>query len=209
MEAFLHELLPRLFPKDCLSFQVHAFQCKPDMLGNLQARLKGYAHWLPDYMRIVVVVDCDDDDGNKLKQQLESAATAAGLRTRSGAKGTPWQVVNRIAIEELEAWYFGDWKAVRSAYPKVSPTVPNQAKYRDPDEIKGGTWEAFERLLKKRLLQKRAKQGRNSAYHCRSHQPGLQSLSQLCKIPRCSHRGDGIMCGFLDTANTGEPPDYE
>ena len=150
MEAFLYELLPRLFPEDCPSFRVHAFQGKTDMLDNLQARLKGYAHWPSNYGRIAVVVDCDDDDCNKLKQQLESAATAAELRTRSEAKGTPWQVVNRIAIEELEAWYFGDWEAVRCAYPKVSPTVPAQAKYRDPDAIKGGTWEAFERLLKKK-----------------------------------------------------------
>ena len=150
MEAFLHELLPRLFPADCPSFQVHAFRSKTKMLDKLQTRLKGYASWLPNYMRIVVVVDCDDDDCHKLKQQLESAATIAGLRTRSGGRGTPWQVVNRIAIEELEAWYFGDWEAVRCAYPKVSPTVPKQAKYRDPDAIKGGTWEAFERLLKQK-----------------------------------------------------------
>ena len=147
MEAFLHELLPRLFPKDCPFFQIRVFQGKSDLLNKLQARLKGYAHWPSNYGRIVVVVDCDDDDCHKLKQQLESAATAAGLRTRSGAGGASWQVVNRIAIEELEAWYFGDWEAVRGAYPKVSPTVPNQAKYRDPDAIKGGTWEAFERLL--------------------------------------------------------------
>ena len=41
MEAFLHELLPRLFPEDCPSFRVHAFQGKTNMLDNLQARLKG------------------------------------------------------------------------------------------------------------------------------------------------------------------------
>ena len=145
MEAFLHVLLPSLFPE--ASFQVHAFQGKPDMLDNLQARLKGYSYWPSNYGRIVVAVDCDDDDCHELKQQLEKAATAAGLRTRSGARETPWQVVNRIAIEELEAWYFGDWKAVKSAYPRGSPTVPNRAPYRNPDDIKGGTWEAFERIL--------------------------------------------------------------
>lgn len=150
MEAFLHGLLPRLFPADCTTFRVHAFQGKPDLLDKLQARLKGYASWLPNYGRIVVVVDCDNDDCHKLKQRLERAATTAGLRTRSGTGGISWQVVNRIAIEELEAWYFGDWEAVRGAYPKVSPTVPNQAKYRDPDAIKGGTWEAFERILKQK-----------------------------------------------------------
>jgi hypothetical protein len=49
----------------------------------------------------------------------------------------------------LEAWYFGDWKAVRTAYPGVSSTVPKQARYRDSDAIRGGTWEAFERILQK------------------------------------------------------------
>jgi hypothetical protein len=58
-------------------------------------------------------------------------------------------VLNRIAIEELEAWYFGDWTAVREVYPKLPATVPNRAKYRDSDRISGGTWEAFERLCQK------------------------------------------------------------
>lgn len=49
-----------------------------------------------------------------------------GLRT--GAGGAPWQLVNRIAIEELEAWYFGDWEAVRTAYPRIPSTIPNQQK---------------------------------------------------------------------------------
>ena len=57
--------------------------------------------------------------------------------------------VTRIAIEELEAWYFGDWQAVCSAYPSASPSTPRQANYRNPDAIKGGTWEAFERVLKR------------------------------------------------------------
>ncbi len=67
MEAFLSVLLPRLF-SDC-TFRVHAFQGKTDMLGKLQARLKGYAHWPSNYGHIVVVVDCDDDNCHRLKQQ--------------------------------------------------------------------------------------------------------------------------------------------
>jgi hypothetical protein len=58
-------------------------------------------------------------------------------------------VVTRLAIEELEAWYFGDWEAVRAAYPRLPATIPAQAKYRDPDAIVGGTWEALERILQK------------------------------------------------------------
>jgi hypothetical protein len=55
--------------------------------------------------------------------------------------------VNRIAVEELEAWFFGDWKAVRAAYPRLPATIPAQQEYRDPDAIRGGTWERFEGVL--------------------------------------------------------------
>ena len=114
MEAFLGVLLPRLFPDS--TFGLRVFRGKKDMLGKLEARLKGYANWPSDYGHIVVVVDRDDDDYHDLKQRLEEAAAKAGLRTRSSQKAS-WQVVNRIVIEELEAWYFGDWEAVRCAYP--------------------------------------------------------------------------------------------
>jgi hypothetical protein len=96
-----------------------------------------------------VVVDRDDDDCRALKAKLEAMAKSARLRTRSNVEKQPWQLVTRIAIEELEAWYFGDWAAVCAAYPKVSARVVSQAGYRDPDRIAGGTWEAFERVLKK------------------------------------------------------------
>lgn len=147
MEAFLRGLVPRLLPPD-RTFQVHPFQGKQDLLGRLEARLRGYAAWLPAEWRIVVVVDRDDDDCRQLKQQLEQIADNAKLRTRSRS-ATSWQLVNRIAIEELEAWYFGDWDAVCAVYPRLSRTVPQQSRYRRPDAIAGGTWEAFERLLQR------------------------------------------------------------
>jgi hypothetical protein len=128
MEAFLRELLPRLLG-DEVSFAVYPYQCKDALLSKLPARLDGYAKWLPETWRIM--------------------ASDAGLRTRTAGAGEQWQVVNRIAIEELEAWYFGDWEAVRAAYLRVQQTVPSQPKYRDPDAIARGTWEAFERVLQK------------------------------------------------------------
>jgi hypothetical protein len=148
MEAFLRAMLPRILPQGC-AFQIHPFQGKDDLLGKLESRLRGYAAWLPEDWRIVVVVDRDDEDCHALKQRLEAIAVSAGLRTRSQAGARAWQLVNRIAIEELEAWYFGDWKAVRSAYPRVSQAVIRRKGLRTPDAIPGGTWEAFERILKK------------------------------------------------------------
>lgn len=146
MEAFLQPLLARLLPAGC-AFEVHAFQGKHDLLRKLPARLRGYRHWLPIEWRLVVLVDRDDDDCRELKTKLDQIATGAELLSRTHAGDRPWQVVNRLVIEELEAWYFGDWEAVRRAYPRVSRTVTRQRRYRDPDAIRGGTWEAFERVL--------------------------------------------------------------
>ena len=148
MEAFLQGLLPRVLPQGC-AFEFRVFQGKQDLLRKLENRLRGYGH-LPAECRLVVVVDRDNDDCHALKTRLERAMANAGLLTRSRSRSGSWQVVNRIAIEELEAWYFGDWEAVRQAYPRVAPNVPKQARYRNPDAIRGGAWEAFERILKSR-----------------------------------------------------------
>jgi len=143
MEAFLREMLPRILGD--VPFAIHAFQCKTELLNRLPDRLRGYANWLPENYRVVVVVDCDNDDCRELKQRLEQCAIKVGLATRSSRKQDHFTVINRIVVEELESWYFGDWQAVHAAYPRVSPTAPPKA--RDPDSITGGTWEAFQQVL--------------------------------------------------------------
>ena len=148
MEAALGQLLPRLLGD--IDFQIICFQCKADLLKNAPDRLKGYAAWLPEDWRILVLVDRDDDECVVLKAELEKMAAAAGLWTKTAAgRGQRFQVVNRIVIEELEAWFFGDWDAVQVAYPRVPANIPRQAGFRDPDAIAGGTWEAMERVLRK------------------------------------------------------------
>jgi len=148
MEAALELLLPKLLGD--VEFQIIRFQCKDDLLKRTPERLKGYSSWLPEGWRILILVDRDDDDCAALKAELENMATAAGLLTKTNAgHGQRFQVINRIAIEELEAWFFGDWVAVQAAYPRVPATIPQKAGFRDPDAIAGGTWEAMERVLKK------------------------------------------------------------
>lgn len=147
MEAALRIMLPKILGDR--SFEIHPYQCKNDLLKRLPERLLGYAKWIPQNWGIVVVVDRDDDDCKMLKARLERIAAEACLPTRSVAGGRPYSLVNRIAIEELEAWYFGDWEAVLAAYPRVPSDVPTKAPFRDPDAIKGGTWEAFERILQR------------------------------------------------------------
>ena len=146
-EAALVGLLPKLLgPR--VSWQIHAHQGKTDLMTKLPGRLKGYAHWLPVDWHIVVLIDEDRQDCRQLKQQMEDAARAAGLRTRSTRRGSQrFHVVNRIAVEELEAWFFGDVPALCAAYPGVPDTLENKRGFRDSDAITGGTWEALERVL--------------------------------------------------------------
>lgn len=150
MEEFLRGLLPRILGST--SFEVYPSQCKDDLLVRLPERFAGYKRWLPASWRIVVVVDRDDGDCHMLKKRLEQMARDAGLLTHTtarAAKKRGFAVVNRIAIEELEAWYFGDWQAVRRAFPRAPASAPMKVAYRDPDGIRGGTWEAFERIMQK------------------------------------------------------------
>ena len=148
MKVALEVLLPKIL--GTIEFQIIRFQCKDELLKNAPDRLRGYAKWLPEDYRILVVVDRDGDDCVQLKNKLESFAHSAGLRTKSAVDvGQAFHVVNRIIIEELESWFFGDWAAVQAAYPRVSASVPNRRGLRDPDAITGGTWEALERELKR------------------------------------------------------------
>jgi hypothetical protein len=145
-EAALQILLPKI---GVVSFAIHAHQGKSDLLAKLPARLKGYRRWLPKDGRIVVLLDEDRQDCRKVKQKLEAAAASAGLATKSSRRRGPFQVVNRLAVEELEAWFFGDIQALAAAYPGVPPTLASKAPYREPDQIKGGTCEALERVLRR------------------------------------------------------------
>jgi hypothetical protein len=96
-----------------------------------------------------VLVDRDADDCEVLKTELEKTAREAGLITRTAAgPGRSFQVVNRLAIQELEAWFFGDVGALVQAYPGVPATLAKKASYRDPDSIPH-TWERLEQVLQR------------------------------------------------------------
>lgn len=148
-EAALSNILPKVF-EPTTSFAIHPYQGKQDLLKKLPSRLRGYKAWLPRDWRIVVLIDADDEDCRRLKGRLEDIAQNSNLLTKSVTRNSPnFQVLNRLAIEELEAWFFGDIEALNAAHPRISLNLGNKAKYRDPDAITGGTWEALERELKR------------------------------------------------------------
>ena len=145
-EEALRHILPKILSPDVICI-FHAFEGKDDLLEELPKLLKGH-QWIPDDWRIVVLIDEDRKDCHELKTYLEKAAREAGFVTKSSAiPNEDFQVVNRIAIEELEAWFFGDIEAMHAAYPRISRNLHAKAKYRNPDAIKGGTYETLERLL--------------------------------------------------------------
>lgn len=149
METALAVLVPRILDPTPI-FRIHPHQGKPDLLQKLPGRLRGYRPWLPTDCGIVVVMDEDRADCRGLKRGLEQHARAAGFRTSSQpGRGGRFQVLNWLAIEELEAWYFGDPRAIAAAYPGVPETLGKKAGFRNPDAIRGGTWEALERVLQR------------------------------------------------------------
>ncbi len=98
-----------------------------------------------------MLVDEDRQDCLELKARLEKAADDAGLVTKTRASGgAGFQVLNRISIEELEAWFFGDVEALHGAYPKIPLSLATRSKYHNPDAIQGGTWEELEKELQRK-----------------------------------------------------------
>jgi hypothetical protein len=136
MEVLLEALLPQVVPGH--TFGIHVHQGKSDLLSKVEQRLRAYARMTWHDLRVVIVVDRDSDDCVVLKERLTDACEVSGC-----------EALCRIAVEELEAWFFGDIPALQSAYPGVPATLGSKAKFRDPDAITGGTWEALERVLRR------------------------------------------------------------
>ncbi|WP_410618939.1 DUF4276 family protein [Amycolatopsis sp. cmx-8-4] len=140
----LDHLVPKIVPD--VDFEVIEFRGKTTMLKELPRRFAGYAarvQW--ERVKVVVVVDRDDDDCVELKKSLRTMASAAGLSDPAASFESV--VLIRIIVEELESWFFGDVPALRTAYPRVSESLDRQRQFRDPDGIVGGTWEALGRVL--------------------------------------------------------------
>jgi hypothetical protein len=146
-EAALQNLFPKI-AGSFVSFKIYPHEGKRDLLKKIPLRLRGYKHWITADYRILVLVDRDNDDCLELKSDLEQFARDANLPTKTRPVNGRYLVVNRLAIEELEAWFFGDPEAIRLAYPDIRINAYSP-RYRHPDEIAGGTWETLERVFQR------------------------------------------------------------
>jgi hypothetical protein len=105
------------------------------LLDQLPAKLRGFAEALdPDQDSVLIVVDRDADDCQQLATEIRNLVTsmAPGLR-----------VEVRVSIEELEAYYLGDLKGVKTAFPGADLT---RARSVDPDSVTDA-WEFFGEIV--------------------------------------------------------------
>lgn len=146
MQEALKHLLPRIVGTS-VSCAYFNFRSKDRLLRKLPARLAGYRSWITAAgAAVLVVLDRDNDDCSALKARLDQLALDAGLSVCTVSGGRRGEVLNRIAVEELESWFFGDVPALHAAYPRVSADLGEQQGFRDPDGM-SRTWEQMERIL--------------------------------------------------------------
>jgi hypothetical protein len=148
MRVVLETILPRLLSGRA-SFRVIDLQSRQRLLQKLPDFLRGYARRMTnEALRLVVLVDNDRDDCRLLKARLERLTAGPGVPTRTAPREDgSFVAVNRIVVEELEAWFLGDPEALRAAFPRLPDALERKAGLRDPDRISGGTWERLHREL--------------------------------------------------------------
>jgi len=148
-EAALRYLLPKI-AQEKIPAHIINMRNKDNLLRKLPARLQAYRNRIDkgERLRIVVLVDRDNEDCVRLKNKLEIMARAAKLPTKSSpdAQGG-FVVLNRIVVEELESWFLGDPAALRRAFPSLPRPNSSAKPFQNPDN--GGTWETLHRFLKK------------------------------------------------------------
>jgi hypothetical protein len=183
-EEALRIILPKILAGRA-KFKLINMRNKSRLIGELPARLRGYKKRLDagEDLRIVVLVDRDNDDCRKLKSKLEHAAHEAGLFTRTGAnRDGRFQVINRIAIDELEAWFIGDTEALKCAFSSLRGE-PFPKSFNHPDN--SGTWEHLHRFLRSKGIYRssypKIEAARKIASHMELSRNRSRSFSHFCQ----------------------------
>ena len=146
-DAFLTPWLDRLV--NGVELKIHRHQGKgalpqdvhapPDrqrrgLLDQLPAKLRGFATSRNKPKAVVVLVDADNENPAGLACTIEAIARDVAPRLR---------VLVRVAVEETEAFYLGDLRALARAFPDADM---EKARAYTPDSI-CGTWELFGEIV--------------------------------------------------------------
>ena len=141
----LDALLPKMLPPEGHTFRTIAYKgigrlpqdltasvdpAKRILLNNLPRLLRGYGKSSQNHsVAVIVVLDLDRrPDCVVFKREMTALLDACQPRP---------DAYFRIAIEEMEAWFFGDASALLAAYPRAKRDI--LARYQQ-DSI-CGTWE--------------------------------------------------------------------
>ena len=103
-EQALRHLMPLIAPH--CSFNIRSFDGKHGLMKRLPGRLRGYAERVryDPNLRIVVVVDLDDDNCHELKKTLEDMTRSAGLTSLRSVRTAQIPIVaTRIAKRLLQS----------------------------------------------------------------------------------------------------------
>lgn len=104
------------------------------LLHNLPAKLRAYGKEESDLV-VVILVDLDNrQDCKEFKRELIALLDYCEKKP---------QAIFCIAIEEIEAWYFGDFTAIKMAYPQAKQNVFDT--YVQDKQI--GTWEMLAEMI--------------------------------------------------------------
>jgi len=183
-EEAMRHILPKIVAGRA-SCKIINMRNKGRLLKELPKRLRAYRKQMEHegHLRILVLIDRDNDVCEHLKQRLETMAREAGLSTKTRpADNGHFQVVNRIVIEELEAWFMGDIDALKSAFGSLRRAkFPKIFQY--PDN--GGTWERLHRFLKKNGIYQssypKIDAARKIAPHIDLNRNRSRSFQQFCQ----------------------------
>lgn len=143
-EKLLESSLPKLLGTqgEPHTWRVHAYKgigrvpknlnaggdpAKRFLLDQLPRLLRGYGK-TPGIDAVVVVLDADGRNCTEFLAELKALAASCNPAPNT---------LFRIAIEEMEAWYFGDRQALTKAYPKAKVDVLQ----RYTQDSVCGTWE--------------------------------------------------------------------
>lgn len=98
------------------------------LLNNLRNLLAAYGKWPLGYGVVIVICDLDDKCLKSFRDELIGLLNTCNPRPETRFC---------IAVEEGEAWFFGDIPAIKQAYPRAKDAVLNTYA---SDSI-CGTWE--------------------------------------------------------------------
>lgn len=123
-KALLEHLMPKIINCEGVSYKIREFvgrghiPKKPSpniknktLLGSIPSYFEGLSY----VDALVIVLDSDNNNCQDLLYRLKELEARCQKRPRT--------VLFRLAIAEMEAWYFGDREALQRAYPDVDQKI--------------------------------------------------------------------------------------